>query len=59
MKFLEDSGPGAHDTTAAACSYGLYVLQIGEVRLCSVSCSVLSGVVEWFLGTMSCAAPLP
>ncbi len=31
MKFLEESGPGCHDTTAAACSYGLYVLQIGEV----------------------------
>ena len=31
MTFLEDSGPGVHDTTAAACSYGLYVLQIGEV----------------------------
>ena len=31
MSFLEDSGPGVHDTTAAACSYGLYVLQIGEV----------------------------
>ncbi|KAK9825874.1 hypothetical protein WJX81_007667 [Elliptochloris bilobata] len=30
MAFLEDSGPGVHDTTAAACSYGLYVLQIGE-----------------------------
>lgn len=30
MTFLEDSGPGVHDTTAAACSYGLYVLQIGE-----------------------------
>ena len=33
MTFLEDSGPGVHDTTAAACSYGLYVLQIGEVSL--------------------------
>ena len=33
MSFLEDSGPGVHDTTAAACSYGLYVLQIGEVSL--------------------------
>ena len=32
MTFLEESGPGCHDTTAAACSYGLYVLQIGEVR---------------------------
>ena len=32
MSFLEDSGPGVHDTTAAACSYGLYVLQIGEAR---------------------------
>jgi uncharacterized protein YcgI (DUF1989 family) len=32
MEFLEDSGPGVHDTTAAACSYGLYVLQIGEAR---------------------------
>jgi len=30
MSFLEDSGCGVHDTTAAACSYGLYVLQIGE-----------------------------
>lgn len=30
MSFLKDSGPGVHDTTAAACSYGLYVLQIGE-----------------------------
>ncbi|EIE25881.1 hypothetical protein COCSUDRAFT_32414 [Coccomyxa subellipsoidea C-169] len=30
MTMLEDSGPGVHDTTAAACSYGLYVLQIGE-----------------------------
>ena len=35
MTFLEDSGPGVHDTTAAACSYGLYVLQIGEVAPCS------------------------
>lgn len=33
MTMLEDSGPGVHDTTAAACSYGLYVLQIGEVLL--------------------------
>ena len=32
MSFLEDSGPGVHDTTAAACSHGLYVLQIGEAR---------------------------
>jgi uncharacterized protein YcgI (DUF1989 family) len=40
MQFLEDSGPGVHDTTAAACSYGLYVLQIGEVRdLSPLSCS--------------------
>ena len=31
MTFLEQTGPGCHDTTAAACSYGLYVLQIGEV----------------------------
>ena len=31
MKFLEDSGPGQHDTTAAACSYGMYVHYIGEV----------------------------
>ena len=31
MKFLEDSGPGQHDTTAAACSYGMYVHHIGEV----------------------------
>jgi len=30
MTFLEETGPGCHDTTAAACSYGLYVLQIGE-----------------------------
>jgi hypothetical protein len=45
MTFLEDSGPGAHDTTAAACSYGLYVLQIGEVRLCAVHCSCPSGVI--------------
>ena len=35
MAFLEDSGPGVHDTTAAACSYGLYVLQIGEARSAS------------------------
>lgn len=31
MTFLDQSGPGVHDTTAAACSYGLYVLQLGEV----------------------------
>ena len=36
MAFLEDSGPGVHDTTAAACSHGLYVLQIGEARAASV-----------------------
>ncbi len=34
MTFLEQTGPGCHDTTAAACSYGLYVLQIGEVSRC-------------------------
>ena len=45
MTFLEETGPGCHDTTAAACSYGLYVLQIGEASdyllVCSstVSCS--------------------
>ena len=32
LKFLEDSGPGQHDTTAAACSYGMYVHYLGEVR---------------------------
>lgn len=31
MTFLEDSGPGQHDTTAAACSYGMYVHYLGEV----------------------------
>ncbi len=36
MTMLEDSGPGVHDTTAAACSYGLYVLQIGEVPPLSI-----------------------
>lgn len=29
MTFLEDSGPGVHDTTVAACDYYLYVSQIG------------------------------
>lgn len=56
MTFLEDSGPGAHDTTAAACSYGLYVLQIGEVRLCSAFLSFFSGVVEWVLTDVLCSS---
>lgn len=41
MSFLEDSGPGVHDTTAAACSYGLYVLQIGEARPASSHASII------------------
>ena len=53
MSFLEDSGPGVHDTTAAACSYGLYVLQIGEAR--TVSCMIcqrnLSSCAQAFVGT--------
>ena len=35
MKFVEDSGPGQHDTTAAACSYGMYALYLGEVGQCT------------------------
>ena len=31
LTFLEDTGPGVHDTTAAACSYGMYALYLGEV----------------------------
>ncbi len=30
LTFLEDTGPGVHDTTAAACSYGMYALYLGE-----------------------------
>ena len=31
LTFLEDTGPGVHDTTAAACSYGMYELYLGKV----------------------------
>jgi len=34
LTFLEDTGPGVHDTTVAACSHELYegILGIGPVR---------------------------
>ena len=38
LTFLEDTGPGVHDTTAAACSPGLYVLHLGEVCALWHSC---------------------
>ena len=54
MTFLEDSGPGVHDTTAAACSHGLYVLQIGAV----CTRSALEILLSTLLATMSPAPGL-